>query len=289
MASRWLRREAAAVCTSIDSSNPCLSDRTIPDSLLSYVCAHQQHLTSFRALFWDSSVHLSASLATLPNLSCLRLQPSNPRATFLHLQRMTSLRDLELRFDPRQAMEFSRSSALPSHGLASRLTALELRTTRSIEFMQFEQGHPIGQLYCLRKLKLPRGAHLDPDLLAEWLELQHLELQDVMMGPKYGIGKAEEALLAQLQQQTQVVGTDNAQEPGRGQHGSRRMPAFPGRCLCCLVLTKCTLAWSTAHQLSWVLCGCNHLLGGHVRWCPDVLLLPALCCFAVMHTHTPHS
>lgn len=71
--------------------------------------------------------------------SCLRLQPSNLPATFLHLQRMTSLEDLELRFDPRQAMEFSLSGFFPSCGLlAARLTAFELRTTRSFDFMHFK-------------------------------------------------------------------------------------------------------------------------------------------------------
>lgn len=65
------------------------------------------------------------------------------------------------------------------------------------------------------------------------------------MVPKSGPGKAEAALLAQLQQQSQVMGTDNAQQPDSGQHGSRRTPAFPGRGLCIdmcrLVLTTCKL------------------------------------------------
>jgi hypothetical protein len=158
MTCEWLREEVAAVRTSINSSNPCHSDTTM-GSLLFYVSAHRQHLTSFRAMFWSSPVPLSAALAALPNLSCLKLQPANLPATFPHLNSMTALRDLELRFDPQQGAAFISDVALAAFGLlASRLTALELRTTRSFKSMYIQKGHPIDQLYCLRKLKLPRGA-----------------------------------------------------------------------------------------------------------------------------------
>lgn len=80
--------------------------------------------------------------------------------------------------------------------------------------MYFNQGHPIDQLYCLRKLKLPRGATLADDILEAWPDLRHLELQDVGImqdvtklprATAYKPGRSIEAFLAQLQQLTQLA------------------------------------------------------------------------------------
>jgi hypothetical protein len=144
---------------------------------------------------------------------------------------MTALKDLELHFDPRQ--QSSLAIAHASFGmLASRLTALELRTTRCFDSMLFLKGHPIKQLYGLRKLKLPRGATLAVEMLADWPDLRQLELQDVrMMAPcgslptlppaaVFDPGNPDlAALLAQLQQHTQVTGSNRAKHPGSSRRG----------------------------------------------------------------------